>query len=190
VSRSPDDEDLMQDLQDSLAAACAARGARQPSLRDRMRRRTLELAREQAPEGTRTLRSEALWIEIAPFVEVRELRRDEVAGTPHEPDAHAPGRLRFRGIVTSAKRSSSCSKASATSARHRLVGGDVHIAPAVRWHEPVTTQTGVARFCYEGISASDSRRADVLGCYTTVMQAQDNCRDAFRPHELWPRPAS
>src|SRR5262249_21684979 len=81
VSRSPDDEDLLQDLQDSLAAAVqpAELGA---ELRDRMRQHTLELAREQPPEGTRTLReAAAVWIEIAPFVEVRELRRDEVAGT-------------------------------------------------------------------------------------------------------------
>jgi quercetin dioxygenase-like cupin family protein len=26
---------------------------------------------------------------------------------------------------------------------HKLVAGDVHIAPAGTWHEPVTTQTGV-----------------------------------------------
>jgi len=71
VSRSSDDEDVMRDLQDSLAAAVqpAELGA---ELRDRMRRRTLELAREQAPEGTHTLHAaDAVWIPVARFVEVR-----------------------------------------------------------------------------------------------------------------------
>lgn len=142
MSRSPDDEDLMQDLQDSLAAAV------QPAelgteLRDRMRRRALELAREQAPEGTRTLRAaEAVWVEIAPFVEVRELRRDEVAGTHTSlmrmrPGGFVPGHRHEREeefIVLEGE----CHIGT-----HRLVAGDVHIAPAGTVHEPVTTQTGV-----------------------------------------------
>jgi quercetin dioxygenase-like cupin family protein len=142
VSRSPDDEDLMQDLQDSLAAAVqpAELGA---ELRDRMRRRTLELAREQAPEGTCTLRAaEVVWVEIAPFVEVRELRRDEVAGTHTSlmrmrPGGFVPGHRHEREeefIVLEGE----CHIGT-----HRLVAGDVHIAPAGTVHEPVTTQTGV-----------------------------------------------
>jgi quercetin dioxygenase-like cupin family protein len=142
VSRSPDDEDLLQDLQDSLAAAVqpAELGA---ELRDRMRRRTLELAREQPAEGTRTLReAEAVWIEIAPFVEVRELRRDEVAGTHTSlmrmrPGGFVPGHRHEREeefIVLEGE----CHIGT-----HKLVAGDVHIAPAGTVHEPVTTQTGV-----------------------------------------------
>jgi len=141
VSHSPD-EDLMQDLQDSLAAAVqpAELGA---ALRERMRRRTLELAREQAPEGTRTLReAEAVWIEIAPFVEVRELRRDEIAGTHTSlmrmrPGGFVPGHRHEREeefIVLEGE----CHIGT-----HRLVAGDVHIAPAGTVHEAVTTQTGV-----------------------------------------------
>jgi quercetin dioxygenase-like cupin family protein len=142
VSRSPDDENLLQDLQDSLAAAVqpAELGA---ELRDRMRRRTLDLAREQPPEGTRTLReAEAVWIEIAPFVEVRELRRDEVAGTHTSlmrmrPGGFVPGHRHEREeefIVLEGE----CHIGT-----HKLVAGDVHIAPAGTVHEPVTTQTGV-----------------------------------------------
>ncbi|HKQ14963.1 MAG TPA: cupin domain-containing protein [Steroidobacteraceae bacterium] len=142
MSRSPDDENLLQDLQDSLAAAVqpAELGA---ELRDRMRRRTLELAREQPPEGTRTLReAEAVWIEIAPFVEVRELRRDEVAGTHTSlmrmrPGGFVPGHRHEREeefIVLEGE----CHIGT-----HKLVAGDVHIAPAGTVHEPVTTQTGV-----------------------------------------------
>ena len=142
MNRSPDDEDLMQDLQDSLAAAV------QPAelgteLRERMRRRTLDLAREQPAEGTRTLRAaQAVWVEIAPFVEVRELRRDEVAGTHTSlmrmrPGGFVPGHRHQREeefIVLEGE----CHIGT-----HKLVAGDVHIAPAGTVHEPVTTQTGV-----------------------------------------------
>jgi hypothetical protein len=54
VSRPSDDENLLQDLQDSLAAAVRPAELGK-ELRDRMRQRTLDLAREQSPEGTRTL---------------------------------------------------------------------------------------------------------------------------------------
>jgi len=142
VTRSSDDEDVMRDLQDSLAAAVqpAEPGA---ELRDRMRRRTLELAREQAPEGTRTLHAaDAIWIEVAPFVEVRELRRDEVAGTHMSLVRMRPG-----GMVPAHRHE--CEEefivleGECHIGTHKLVAGDVHIAPAGTWHEPVTTQTGV-----------------------------------------------
>jgi quercetin dioxygenase-like cupin family protein len=142
VSRSSDDEDLMQDLHDSLAAAVqpAELGS---ELRDRMRRRTLELAREQAPEGTRTLHAaDAIWIEVAPFVEVRELRRDEVAGTHMSLVRMRPG-----GMVPAHRHECEEEFIVLEGECHigtpKLVAGDVHIAPAGTWHEPVTTQTGV-----------------------------------------------
>ena len=109
MSRSPDDDNLLQDLQDSLAAAVqpAELGA---ELRDRMRSRTLELAREQPAEGTRTLRAaEAVWVEIAPFVTVAVSYIAAIHGTslaltyitpvsrsraapPHSPPPSNPGR--------------------------------------------------------------------------------------------------
>ena len=142
MSHSPDDEDLMQGLQDPLAAAV------QPAelgteLRDRMRRHTLELAREQAPEGTRTLHAaDAVWIEVAPFVEVRELRRDEVADTHMSLVRMRPG-----GMVPAHRHE--CEEefivleGECHIGTHRLVAGDVHIAPAGTVHEAVTTKTGV-----------------------------------------------
>ena len=142
MSRSSDDEDVMRDLQDSLAAAVqpAELGA---ELRDRMRRRTLELAREQPPEGTHTLHAaDAVWIQVAPFVEVRELRRDEVAGTHMSLVRMRPG-----GMVPAHRHE--CEEefivleGECHIGTHKLVAGDVHIAPAGTWHEPVTTQTGV-----------------------------------------------
>jgi quercetin dioxygenase-like cupin family protein len=142
VSRSPDDQELLQDLQDALAAAV------QPAelgieLRDRMRRRTLELAREQSPAGTRTLRAaEAEWIEVAPFVEVRELRRDEVAGMHTSLMRMRPG-----GMVPAHRHEREeefiVLEGECYIGTHRLVAGDVHIAAAGTLHEPVTTQTGV-----------------------------------------------
>jgi quercetin dioxygenase-like cupin family protein len=141
VSRSPDD-DLPQDLQDSLAAAVrpAELGAEQ---RGRLRRRIVELAREQTPEGTRTLRgSEEAWVQVAPFVEVRELRRDEAAGTHTSLMRMRPG-----GVVPAHRHEREeefiVLEGECYIGTHRLVAGDVHIAAAGSWHEPVTTESGV-----------------------------------------------
>ena len=141
MSRSPDD-DLPQDLQDSLAAAVrpAELGAEQ---RGRLRRRIVELAREQTPEGTRTLRgSEEAWVQVAPFVEVRELRRDEAAGTHTSLMRMRPG-----GVVPAHRHEREeefiVLEGECYIGTHRLVAGDVHIAAAGSWHEPVTTESGV-----------------------------------------------
>ena len=138
----PDDPDLPQSLQDSLASAVrpAELGADQ---RDRMRRRVLERAREQAPEGTRTLRAgEGEWIQVAPFVEVRELRRDEASGTHTSLMRMRPG-----GVVPAHRHEREeefiILEGECQIGTHRLVAGDVHVAAAGSWHEPVTTRTGV-----------------------------------------------
>ena len=143
MSRSSDDDgDLLQDLQDRLAAAVAPAelGTEQ---RNRMRRRIVELAREQPPEGTRTLRGgESAWVEIAPFVEVRELRRDEAAGM------HTSlMRLRPGGVVPAHRHEREeefiILEGECYIGSHRLVAGDVHLAAAGSGHEPVTTESGV-----------------------------------------------
>ena len=145
MSRSPsipDDEDLPQRLQDSLAAGMrpAELAAEQ---RDRMRRRVLEQARDQPPEGTRTLRDgEGAWIEIAPFVEVRELIRDEAAGMHTSLMRMRPG-----GVVPAHRHERVeeffVLEGECHIGTHKLVAGDVHIAAAGSWHEPVTTRNGV-----------------------------------------------
>jgi quercetin dioxygenase-like cupin family protein len=139
---TPDDPDLPQSLQDSLAAAVqpAELSAEQ---RDRLRRRVLEQAREQSPEGTRTLRAgEGAWIEIAPFVEVRELRRDEVSGTHTSLMRMRPG-----GVVPAHRHEREeefiILEGECHIGTHKLVAGDVHIAAAGSWHEQVTTHSGV-----------------------------------------------
>jgi quercetin dioxygenase-like cupin family protein len=143
VSRSPDDDvDLPRDLQDSLTAAVrpAELGT---ELRSRMRHRIVELAREQPPEGTRTLRgAEGAWIEIAPFVEVRELHRDEIAGMHTSLMRMRPG-----GVIPAHRHEREeefiILEGECYIGTHRLSAGDVHIAAAGSWHEPVTTATGV-----------------------------------------------
>jgi quercetin dioxygenase-like cupin family protein len=139
---TPDDPDLLQNLEQSLASAVrpAELSAEQ---RDRMRRRVLDRAREQTPEGTRTLRAdEGEWIEIAPFVEVRELRRDDACGTHTSLMRMRPG-----GVVPAHRHQREeefiILEGECQIGTHRLVAGDVHIAAAGSWHEPVTTRTGV-----------------------------------------------
>jgi quercetin dioxygenase-like cupin family protein len=129
-------------LQDSIAAGVrpAELGTQQ---RERLRRRVLDQAREQSPEGTRTLRAdEGAWIEIAPFVEVRELRRDEASGTHTSLMRMRPG-----GVVPAHRHLREeefiVLEGECQIGTHKLVAGDVHIAAAGSWHEPVTTRSGV-----------------------------------------------
>lgn len=143
MSRLPEEEDeLPMDLQDSLAAAVqpAELGTGQ---RSRMRQRIVELAREQAPEGTRTLRAgETAWVEIAPFVEVRELSRDEAAGMHTSLLRMRPG-----GTIPAHRHEREeefiVLEGECYIGAHRLVAGDVHIASAGSWHDTVTTESGV-----------------------------------------------
>ena len=129
-------------LQDALAAGVrpAELGVEQ---RERLRRRILDQAREQTPEGTRTLRAdESAWIQVAPFVEVRELRRDEISGTHTSLMRMRPG-----GSVPAHRHEREeefiVLEGECHIGTHRLVAGDVHIAAPGSWHEPVTTRTGV-----------------------------------------------
>jgi quercetin dioxygenase-like cupin family protein len=136
VSRKP------KNLRDLLAAAVrpAELGSEQ---RDRLRRRVLDRARQQAPEGTRTLRaSEAAWIQIAPFVEVQELHRDMASGMHTSLMRMRPG-----GVIPAHRHAREeefiVLEGECHIGTHKLVAGDVHIAAAGSWHEPVTTRSGV-----------------------------------------------
>ena len=129
MSRGP------KSLQDALAAGVrpAELGVEQ---RERLRRRILDQAREQTPEGTRTLRAdESAWIQIAPFVEVRELRRDETSGTHTSLMRMRPG-----GSVPAHRHEREeefiVLEGECHIGTHKLVAGDVHIASPGSWHEP------------------------------------------------------
>ena len=111
--------------------------------RGRLRRRILERARDQTPEGTRTLRAhEGEWIEIRPFVEVRELRRDDASGMYTSLLRMRPG-----GVIPAHRheREEECIvlEGECQIGAHKLSAGDVHIAAAGSWHEQVSTRQGV-----------------------------------------------
>jgi quercetin dioxygenase-like cupin family protein len=142
VNRSLNECELPPEIQGELAAAVrpAELSAGQ---RDRMRHRTLELAREQTPEGTRTLRAEeGIWVQIAPFVEVRELRRDEAAGTHMSLMRMHPG-----GVIPAHRHEREEEFIILEGECHigslRLGAGDAHIAAPGSWHDEVTTRAGV-----------------------------------------------
>ena len=143
MSRSPnDDSDLPMDLQESLAAAVQP-AELSAEKRSRMRRRIVELSRERAPEGTHTFRAaDSAWLEIAPFVEVRELHRDEVAGVHTSLMRMRPG-----GVIPAHRHEREeefiILEGECYIGTHRLVAGDVHIAAAGSFHEQVTTESGV-----------------------------------------------
>lgn len=111
--------------------------------RDRMRRRIVDAARDATPTDTFTVRAEEVrWKKLGEFIEVRELQRDDVAGTHVSvvrmhpgatvaPHRHAKDELFF--ILEG-----ECHIGS-----HRLRAGDVHLAKAGSAHDTITTQTGV-----------------------------------------------
>jgi quercetin dioxygenase-like cupin family protein len=111
--------------------------------RDRMRSRVFQQARDSVPVGTVTTRSAAAeWIRIAPLVEVRELHRDESAGTHTslmrmQPGAAIPAHRHTKDedfVILEGE----CHIGT-----HLLRAGDVHSAAAGSMHETVTTRTGV-----------------------------------------------
>jgi quercetin dioxygenase-like cupin family protein len=111
--------------------------------RESLRRRILELARAWAPEGTRTLRAtDSEWIEIRPFVEMRELRRDETSGIYMSLVRMRPG-----GVIPAHyhEREEECIvlEGEVQIGTYHLSAGDVHIAAAGSWHEQVSTRRGV-----------------------------------------------
>ena len=135
------DGDLSESMQRAFAFAMrpAELTAEQ---RERLRRRILERARDQTSEGTRTLRAtEGEWIEIRPFVEVRELCRDDASGMHTSLVRIRPG-----GVIPAHRheRDEECIvlEGEFEIGSHKLCAGDVHIAAAGSWHEQVTSRNG------------------------------------------------
>jgi quercetin dioxygenase-like cupin family protein len=142
-SRAPSgDADLTTELAVRLADAMTP-GELGADQRELLRQRVLARVRDAAPEGTSTLRAEASpWIELAPFIEVRVLRRDKEAGTHTTLLRMRPG-----GVIPAHRHSleeeyvileGECQIGS-----HILRAGDVHIASPGSSHGAVTTRTGV-----------------------------------------------
>jgi quercetin dioxygenase-like cupin family protein len=135
------DGDLSQRLQDALVSAVRPTEL-SADHRERLRRRILERARDQTSEGTRTLRAaEGEWIEIRPFVEVRELCRDDASGMHTSLVRIRPG-----GVIPAHRheRAEECIvlEGEFQIGAHKLCAGDVHIAAAGSWHERVSSRHG------------------------------------------------
>ena len=135
------DGNLPQRLQDALAFAVRPTEL-SAEHRERLRRRILERARDQTSEGTRTLRAaEGEWIEIRPFVEVRELCRDDASGMHTSLVRIRPG-----GVIPAHRheRAEECIvlEGEFQIGAHKLCAGDVHIAAAGSWHERVSSRHG------------------------------------------------
>lgn len=111
--------------------------------RSSLRKRVLQRARDEAPAGTSTLRAaDGQWIEWAPHIQMRILRRDaktryQMVLLRMQPGGVMPAHRHAREeefIVLEGD----CDIGS-----HRLQAGDIHLAAAGSWHPAITTQTGV-----------------------------------------------
>jgi quercetin dioxygenase-like cupin family protein len=111
--------------------------------RNSLRVRAVQRARDDVPEGTATLRAaDTQWIECAPYIQMKVLRRDARTGYQIVLLQMQPG-----GVVSAHRHTrpeefivleGECHLGS-----HRLSAGDIHLAEAGSWHPPITTQTGV-----------------------------------------------
>ena len=111
--------------------------------RERMRQRTLQMARDAAPDGTRTQReADVQWTEIAPLVQVRELWRDESATIHVSMLRMQPG-----GVIPAHRHAKDedfiVLDGECHIGAHLLRTGDAHKATAGSVHGDVTTRTGV-----------------------------------------------
>ena len=127
---------------ESLALALKPTELRE-SVRRKLRERVLRQIRTVAPTGTLTVRTgEAEWIEIAPFIQMKLLRRDEAAGNQTALMRMQPG-----GVVPAHRHAHEEEFVVLEGECHigdlKLSAGDAHVAAAGSWHDAVTTHTGV-----------------------------------------------
>ncbi|HEY6641965.1 cupin domain-containing protein [Povalibacter sp.] len=136
------DEELPDSTLQALALALKPAELSE-SVRRRLRERVLQQAHEVASTGTFTVRAgEAAWIEIAPFIQMKLLRRDQAAGNQTVLMRMQPG-----GIVPPHRHAHEeeflVLEGECCIGDLQLRAGDAHIAAAGSWHEAVTTRTGV-----------------------------------------------
>lgn len=111
--------------------------------RERLRARVLQQSRDSTPEGTTTLRSDPQsWISVAPCMQIKVLRRDELGGNQTVLIRMQPG-----GVIPAHQHHHEeefvVLEGECHIGAHRLCAGDVHIASAGSFHDAVTTQIGV-----------------------------------------------
>lgn len=138
-----DSHDLLpDDLLTPLAGALRPREL-PTTQRDRMRAQVLRLARDASAEGTITVRrDDAQWKTVAPFIEVRELERDDRAGTHTSlvrmhPGARVPAHRHAKDELFFIL------EGECHIGAHPLRAGDMHFAKSGSDHDVITTQTGV-----------------------------------------------
>lgn len=144
----PQDSELreLEDQVNEALALCVAPAELQAVQRDRLRERILIEASDRSPPGTVTVRAQdAIWTEVAPFIQMRVLGRDLGSG-----DQTALVRMQAGACVPAHRHlreeEFTVLEGECWIGTHRLRAGDVHVAAAGSWHDAVTTQTGVLVF--------------------------------------------
>ena len=143
---STTDRSSLEALPDDVIAALASAVAPVElgsGQRDRLRARVVMRARDVTMEGTSTVRTDAeAWIAVAPFIEIKVLRRNVVAGNQTVLIRMQPG-----GVLPVHRHVQEEEFVVLEGECHvgalRLCAGDVHTAAAGSSHGPVTTRTGV-----------------------------------------------
>jgi quercetin dioxygenase-like cupin family protein len=122
--------------------------------RDDLRARVIQRAREEPPTGTATIRARnGAWIRIAPFIEVKVLRRDSHAGNQTLLMRVQPGGV-MPGHRHEQEEELFVLEGECHVGTHKLSAGDAHISAAGSYHEAITTQTGVVVLLRGEYSAS------------------------------------
>ena len=135
---NPDDDAIFEQL------AAAIRPAELPAAkRERLRRRVLERARAQAPDGTRTLRADdGEWQSLDDKIRIRVLHRDAATNRQTLLMRVAAGG-RMPGHRHTQSEEFLVLEGECHIGTHRLCAGDMHVADAGSWHDDITTETGV-----------------------------------------------
>jgi quercetin dioxygenase-like cupin family protein len=111
--------------------------------RKRMRDRVMQSISAPAPPGTSTVRSaQGEWLDVFPNVKLRVLQLDAAAGTQTLLIRAQPGG-RIPRHQHSREEQFIVLEGECRLGEHRLRAGDVHVATAGSWHEPITTESGV-----------------------------------------------
>lgn len=111
--------------------------------RDALRRRTLERARAQPPDGTRTLRAdEGEWLPLDDKIRIRVLHRDPASNRQTLLMRVAAGG-RMPGHRHTQEEEFLVLEGECRIGAHRLGAGDMHVAEAGSWHDDITTESGV-----------------------------------------------
>jgi quercetin dioxygenase-like cupin family protein len=128
---------LTEELVGSMAPAELSEGRR-----ELLRERVLQRARDTSPDGTTTMRAASTWIECAPLIQMKVLRRDAVNGMQT-----LLVRMQAGGVMPAHRHCRDeefiVLEGECHIGAHRLAAGDVHLAVAGSWHDAITTETGV-----------------------------------------------